>query len=86
MSNILLVILDGLTTFFLIIGYSYYKIWNPDVRVIVVPILIFNESESDDRFTCRTVLHGHVTGSKADDARIGCRCALAAIVFDAFSW
>ena len=69
-----LVALEAMTIFFLLIG------------VIVLPATLFNTSDSG-RNRCRLVLSGQsgLTGEDLSDARVGCQCVLAAVIFDGLS-
>lgn len=70
----MLVALESLTIFFLLIG------------VIVLPATLFNNSDLG-RNRCRLVLSGQTTlnGQDLVDARVGCQCVLAAVIFDGLS-
>lgn len=58
-------------------------------RVIVVPVTLFNGSDSG-RNACRLVLDGTaeragLTDNFLHEARVGCQCALAGAIFDGLS-
>lgn len=69
-----IVALEALTIFFLLIG------------IIVLPATLFNTSDSG-RNRCRLVLSGGsgLNGEALSDARMGCQCVLAAVIFDGLS-
>ena len=57
--------------------------------MIVVPVKLFNSPSTGEEYICRFVLDGgtlpDVTNKDAHDARVLCRCALTATVFDGAS-
>lgn len=60
------------------------------MSVIAVPLTLFGVA-STDTFNCRFALDGTYQPSDGSqmgvtNSKIGCRCALTAVVFDGFSW
>jgi hypothetical protein len=51
-----------------------------------VPVVLLKNTQSEDSFNCRVVLDNKLSGPGASDAKTGCRCAIAATVFDVFLW